>query len=123
MITFYFIGLDNIIINEILYIFQDNDFIFVRNIQSNDKYVWTQEDLGIYYWKENFAFCFFTRIFSIMKILLGIFMLSNITSIYIKMTIICAPVFVLIMSKIIHFLFSFIIFFHNLILFQKIIFL
>jgi len=100
IIIFYFIGLDAILINEVLYTFQESasEYLFIRNGQTNDRYVWSKDDLSFYYWEDNFFFCLFSRLLNVVKILLGLFMVSNITSIYIKMTIICAPVFVLIMS-------------------------
>jgi len=38
---------------------------------------------------------------NLMKILLGIFLVSNITAFYIKITIICAPIYIIMLS--IHF--------------------
>ena len=43
--------------------------------------------------------CMFVRLFSVLKIILGLFMVSNITAFYLKITIVCAPIFVLLMSK------------------------
>ena len=45
--------------------------------------------------RENIFTHVFSRVFGILKLLLGIFLVSNITAIYNKMTIICAPIFIL----------------------------
>jgi len=45
--------------------------------------------------RENIIMHIFSRSLGILKLLLGIFLVSNITAIYNKMTIICAPIFIL----------------------------
>ena len=44
-------------------------------------------------------FSFYTKILTFIKIIVGLFLTSAITGIYIKITIIAAPVFILLISK------------------------
>lgn len=104
MIIIYFIGLENILINEILFIFQTSNNIYVKNVLTKDKYAWNSEELRNFYWEDDFFTCIFNRLFAIIKIICGFFLAFNITSIYIRTAIICSPICFLLLSNFIHFL-------------------
>lgn len=103
-IILYFIGIENIITNEILYLFSNSSALYIKNAKTNDKYAWSVDDLNYYYWKDGLIICLFNRFLVIIKIIVGLFMVSNITSIYIKMAMVCSPIAFLLLSKYLYFI-------------------
>ena len=70
-------------------------------MKTDEIWFWTKDQVRSYGWKGNFFIEVLIRLAGLLEIIVGIFLISNITAIYIKMTIICAPIFILIISKII----------------------
>lgn len=100
--VFNLIGIENILINEMIEnyeIFEDHTLLLIKNLISSEKFYFKNDDLNSYLWKDSFLMCFFNRIFNIIKIILALLMISNVTSIYIKITVICAPIFLTLISK------------------------
>ena len=58
-------------------------------------WIWSKNSLKSYGWNRNFFFEILARLWGCFEIFIGLFLLSNITAIYIKMTAICAPIFIL----------------------------
>jgi hypothetical protein len=57
--------------------------------------MWTQEEINQVQWMKNGVVALGTRISGLLRILFGIFLVSNITAIYILVTMIVAPLFIL----------------------------
>jgi len=68
----------------------------VRNEKTKE--LWTFSDQEIKDHEEYYGIIshFIWRCFGILRLAFGLFLVSNITSIYNKMTIICAPIFILV---------------------------
>lgn len=62
-------------------------------------WIWSKATINSYGWNYNFFIEIIMRLLGCLQILVGQFLLSNITAIYIKMTVICAPIFILMISK------------------------
>lgn len=66
---------------------------------SNEKWFWTKEQLAFYLWEENIFSNIFFRVVNGLKIIIGIALVSNVTAIYVKVTVICAPIFLIFLRK------------------------
>jgi signal transduction histidine kinase len=94
MIAVYVIGLENILINQVIsYKEATNALIMLRNTDGGEMWGWSKEANDSY--NANIIIRTFWKVWSSLKIFLGMFLLSSITSIYIKMTIISAPLFII----------------------------
>lgn len=62
-------------------------------------WIWGKTTINSYGWNHNFFIEIILRFLNCLEILIGQFLLSNITAIYIKMTVICAPIFILMISN------------------------
>ena len=60
---------------------------------------WDNEEFNYFLGNPSIFKRFYNSLINILQIIFGMFLLSNITSIYIKTTIICAPIFIMMMSK------------------------
>ena len=87
------------IITDILAYFGSTRNIYLKNTVSNEKWFWTKEQLAFYLWEENIFYNIFYRIVNGLKIVIGIALVSNVTAIYVKVTVICAPIFLIFLRK------------------------
>ena len=71
---------------------------FIENFYTFEFWRWSSIDADSYFISQNILGKIIFFIATSLKILIGIFVASNITAIYIKVTIICAPVFILIIG-------------------------
>ena len=67
----------------------------MKNVLSSELWVWQDYEIEQYITEQNFFTFMVTRILGLIRIAFGLFLVSNITAIYTKMTIICAPIFIL----------------------------
>lgn len=76
--------------------------IAVKNNETNETWYWGEKAITRSHEKQEKSYItrFFNCFIDISKILLGIFIQSAVASLYIKMTIICAPVFIVMMRTI-----------------------
>lgn len=73
---------------------------FLRNPETGENWVIFNYEVEYYQTSMSFAVSLIVKFLYIIKISLGLFLVSNITAIYNKMTIICAPIFILMTCKI-----------------------
>jgi len=85
---------ENIMINEIIYSFKGYNR-YTKNMLTGEPWSFYNHTVNSLTVRDNIITHVFNRAFGILKLLLGIFLVSNITAIYNKMTIICAPIFIL----------------------------
>ena len=67
----------------------------IKNVLSSEIWIWQDYEIEQYFTEQNIFIFLFTRILGLIRIGFGVFLVSNITAIYTKMTIICAPIFIL----------------------------
>lgn len=72
---------------------------FLKNALTGEIWNWSRADIVNYYGSQNIFSVVLERALGILKLLFGYFLCSNITAIYTKITIICAPIFILITCK------------------------
>ena len=73
----------------------------MMNMHTGEMWTWYSLEADSYYDYETHWYRFFniiTIIINFIKIIVGLFLASNITALYIKITIMCAPVFILFIS-------------------------
>jgi hypothetical protein len=85
----YIIGIENIIINEIITLFQGKD-VAIKNLVTNENWFWGRADLESYY--QTSIVRLGQKVWTFFKVVFGFMLVSNITTLYIKMTIICTPI-------------------------------
>lgn len=74
----------------------------LKNNLSQEYWSFTEEQVEEYTGDEEIILHFMWRFLGILKLAFGLFLVSNVTSIYNKMTIICAPVFILVSCKVLY---------------------
>lgn len=91
-------NLETIFLNDVVSTLKSN--IYAKNNETNETWVWLEKSLAVYQSRANEPILakFVDIILTFLKIYLGLFIQSAVASIYIKMTIICAPVFIVVMS-------------------------
>ncbi|KAL4506679.1 hypothetical protein ABPG72_000250 [Tetrahymena utriculariae] len=88
-IVYYILGIEPIVINEIITNFKYSD-IHIKNILTDESWSWTVSQILSY--NQDYILNFF---YSFIRINLGLFYTSAISSLYIKISIICSPIFIL----------------------------
>jgi len=73
--------------------------VILKNLMTDEFWFWSKDTIKSYGWQNNFFYELLVRILGVLEIILALFLVSNTTAIYIKMTIICAPIFILIISN------------------------
>ncbi len=68
------------------------------NVDNKEKFYFLKDDIQNYF-NNSFFSKIYQKIVIIFKILFGLFITSNITAIYIKTTILCAPIIILLISN------------------------
>lgn len=71
----------------------------MKNSITSEIWSWTKNDLAGYE-KPHFFANMIDRLFGLLKLMFGYFLCSNITALYTKITIICAPIFILLTCNI-----------------------
>ena len=75
----------------------------MKNLMTDEIWIWAASKIDNYYYGEhNFIVTIIDRALCILKLLFGYFLCSNITAIYTKITIVCAPIFILMICNPIH---------------------
>jgi hypothetical protein len=88
-----------LLINDVLDYFKSTRNIYLKNQANNEKWFWTKDQLAFYFMEESLLSNIFYRIVNGLKIIMGIALVSNVTAIYIKVTVICAPIFLIFLRK------------------------
>ncbi len=70
----------------------------MKNKETLEYWRWSTEEKANLDWEMNFGLAIGLRVLGIVKIVFGYFLLSNITAIYILVTIISAPIFILMLG-------------------------
>lgn len=89
---------ETIVMNDIVSSFNYQD-LYVKNVNSTEMWHFTKEAT---HKTHNKFIRLFIVFFDMLKIAFGLFLTSAITAIYIKITIICAPIFILVIIAILN---------------------
>lgn len=91
------IGLENIVINDLLANYEDS--IYLKNNSTNEYWGWTNATLKSFRRESFIGLRILSGLATLCRLTLGMFICASIASLYIKMTIICAPLFILSICK------------------------